>query len=75
MRYQFLELSLKIRILELVKDFFGEENIHIPFAVLYEIAKTDLIADLLDNRLVLVKMVTDAGTEVDFLGLANTGLI
>ena len=36
------------------------ENVHIPVAVLYEIAKTDLITDLLDNHWILVKKVNDA---------------
>ena len=55
----FLSSFLKIGRLELVKEFFGEENIHIPVAVLYEIAKTDLITDLLDKHWILVKKVND----------------
>ena len=46
----FLSSFLKICRLGLVKEFFGEENVHIPVAVLYEIAKTDLITDLLDHH-------------------------
>ena len=34
----FLSSFLKIGRLELVKEFFGVDNIHIPVAVLYEIA-------------------------------------
>ena len=56
----FLSSFLKIGRLELVNEFFGEENIHIPVAVLYEIAKTDLITDLLDKHWILVKKVNDA---------------
>ena len=51
----FLSSFLKIGRLELVKEFFGVENMHIPVAVLYEIAKTDLITDLLDMHWILVK--------------------
>lgn len=60
MRYRFLELFLKIGRLELVKEFFGMDNIHIPVAVLYEIAKTDLITDLLDKHCILVIRINDA---------------
>ena len=60
MRYRFLELFLKIGRLELVKEFFGVDNIHIPVAVLYEIAKTDLITDLLDKHCILVIRINDA---------------
>jgi predicted nucleic acid-binding protein len=56
----FLSSFLKIGRLELVKEFFGVENMHIPVAVLYEIAKTDLITDLLDMHWILVKRVNDA---------------
>ena len=36
------------------------DNIHIPVAVLYEIAKTDLITDLLDKHCILVIRINDA---------------
>lgn len=48
---------MKIGRLELVRDFFGEKNLYIPVAVLYEITKTDLITDLLDKHWVLVRTV------------------
>ena len=50
---------MKIGRLELVKEFLGVENVHIPVVVLYEIAKTDLITDLLDKHWILVKRVND----------------
>ena len=56
----FLSSFLKIGRLELVKEFFGLDKIHIPVAVLYEIAKTDLITDLLDKHWILVKRVNNA---------------
>ena len=56
----FLSSFLKIGRLELVKEFFGLDKIYIPVAVLYEIAKTDLITDLLDKHWILVKRVNNA---------------
>lgn len=56
----FLSSFLKIGRLELAKEFFGVENVYIPVAVLYEIAKTNLITDLLDKHWILVKRVNDA---------------
>ena len=53
----FLSSLLKIERLELVKDLFKEENLYIPVAVLGEIAKTDLITDLLDKNWIKVKRV------------------
>jgi len=53
----FLSSLLKIERLELVKDLFKEENMYIPIAVLGEIAKTDLITDLLDKNWIKVKRV------------------
>lgn len=53
----FLSSLLKIERLELVKDLFKEENLYIPIAVLGEIAKTDLITDLLDRNWIKVKRV------------------
>jgi len=53
----FLSSLLKIERLELVKDLFKEENLYIPIAVLGEIAKTDLITDLLDKNWIKVKRV------------------
>ena len=58
----FLSSLLKINRLELVKDFFGEENLCIPIAVLSEIAKTELITDVLNKDWIKVKKVS----EVDF---------
>jgi predicted nucleic acid-binding protein len=56
----FLSSFLKIERLELVKDLFKEENLYIPVAVLTEIAKTNLITDLLDKEWIKVKKVSDA---------------
>ena len=53
----FLSSFLKIERLELVKDLFKEENVYIPIAVLGEIAKTDLITDLLDKKWIKVKRI------------------
>ncbi len=53
----FLSSLLKIERLELVKDLFKEENLYIPVAVLGEIAKTDLVTDLLDKNWIKVKRV------------------
>lgn len=53
----FLSSLLKIERLELVKDLFKEENLYIPIAVLGEIAKTDLITNLLDKNWIKVKRV------------------
>ena len=55
----FLSSFLKIERLELVKDLFKEENLYIPIAVLGEIAKTDLITDLLDKKWIKVKKAND----------------
>ena len=55
----FLSSFLKIGRLELVKDLFKEDNLYIPVAVLGEIAKTDLITDLLDKEWIKVKKVGD----------------
>jgi len=55
----FLSSFLKIGRLEIVRDLFKEENLYIPVAVLGEIAKTDLITDLLDKGWVKVKKVSD----------------
>ena len=43
----FLSSFLKIDRLDLVKRLFKEENLHIPRAVLLELAKTNLIIKLL----------------------------
>ena len=56
----FLSSFLKIGRLELVKEFFGVDNIQIPVAVLYEITKTDLITDLLDKHWIQVIKIDDA---------------
>ena len=53
----FLSFLLKIERLELVKDLFKEENLYIPVAVLGEIAKIDLVTDLLDKNWIKVKRV------------------
>jgi len=49
---------------------------HIPVAVLYEIAKTDLITDLLDKHWILVKRINDAdliemGHDIRFASLGS----
>ena len=53
----FLSSLLKIERLELVKDLFKKENLYIPVAVLGEIAKTDLVTDLLDKNWIKLKKV------------------
>ena len=53
----FLSSFLKINRLETVKDLFKEENLYIPAAVLGEIAKTDLITDLVNKNWIRVKKV------------------
>jgi predicted nucleic acid-binding protein len=55
----FLSSFLKINRLEMVKDLFKEENLYIPAAVLGEIAKTDLITDLVNKNWIRVKKVSD----------------
>ena len=55
----FLSSFLKIGRLELVKDLFKVVNLYIPVAVLREIAKTDLITDLLNKEWIKVKKVSD----------------
>jgi len=55
----FLSSFLKIGRLELVKDLFKVVNLYIPVAVLREIAKTDLITDLLNKEWIKVKKVND----------------
>jgi len=72
----FLSSFLKIERLELVKDLFKEENLNIPVAVLGEIAKTELITDLLDKEWVKVKKVGDddlneMGKDKDFANLGS----
>lgn len=44
----------------MVRDLFKAKNLYIPVAVLSEIAKTNLITDLLDKEWVNVKNVSDA---------------
>jgi len=56
----FLSSFLKIEQLELVRALFKEGDLYIPVAVLSEIAKTNLITDLLDKEWVKVKNVSDA---------------
>ena len=53
----FLSSFLKIERLELVKDLFKEENLYIPVAVLGEIAKTDMITEVLDKNWIKVKRI------------------
>ncbi|MEA2053110.1 MAG: hypothetical protein U9O90_09910 [Euryarchaeota archaeon] len=53
----FLSSFLKIERLKLVKGLFKEANLYIPIAVLGEIAKTDLITDLLDKKWIKVKRI------------------
>lgn len=51
----FLSFLLKIDRLQLVKDLFKEDNLYVPVAVISEIAKTELITDLLSNDWIKVK--------------------
>ena len=51
----FLSSLLKINRLEIVRDLFNEENVDIPVAVLNEVAKTELIADLVSKDWVKVR--------------------
>lgn len=55
----FLSSLLKINRLEIVRDLFKEENVHIPVAVLNEVAKTELIADLVSKDWVKVRKVKE----------------
>jgi len=55
----FLSSLLKINRLEMVKDLFKEENLYIPVAVLSEIAKTELITDLLSKDWIKVRKVKE----------------
>ncbi len=50
----FLSSFLQIERLELIKDLFKEENLYIPVAVHAEIAKTNIITDLLDKEWVRI---------------------
>ncbi len=56
----FLSSFLKIKRLELVRYLFKAKNLYIPVAVLSEVAKTNLITDLLDKKWVKVENVSDA---------------
>ena len=72
----FLSSFLKIDRLELVKDLFKEENLYTPIAVLGEIAKTDLITDLLNKEWIKVKKVSDEelkemGKDKEFANLGS----
>ena len=72
----FLSSFLKIDRLELVKDLFKEENLYTPIAVLGEIAKTDLITDLLNKERIKVKKVSDEelkemGKDKEFANLGS----
>jgi Predicted nucleic acid-binding protein, contains PIN domain len=53
----FLSSFLKTNRLETAKDLFKEDNLYIPAAVLGEIAKTDLITDLVNKNWIRVKKV------------------
>lgn len=55
----FLSSLLKINRLEIVRDLFNEENVHIPVAVLSEVAKTELITDLLSKDWIRVRKVKE----------------
>jgi predicted nucleic acid-binding protein len=55
----FLSSLLKISRLEIVRDLFNEENVHIPVAVLSEVAKTELITDLLSKDWIRVRKVKE----------------
>jgi len=72
----FLSSFLKINRLEMVKDLFKEENLYIPAAVLGEIAKTDLITDLLNKTWIKVKKVSEVylkemESDKEFAGLGS----
>ncbi|HJH25956.1 MAG TPA: hypothetical protein C5S37_04095 [Methanophagales archaeon] len=72
----FLSSFLKIDRLELVKELFKEENLYTPIAVLGEIAKTDLITDLLNKEWINVKKVSDEelkemGKDKEFANLGS----
>ena len=60
MTQTFLSSFLKIKRLELVRYLFKAKNLYIPVAVLSEVAKTNLITDLLDKKWVKVENVSDA---------------
>jgi len=49
-----ISFFLQIERLELIKDLFKEENLYIPVAVHAEIAKTNIITDLLDKEWVRI---------------------
>ena len=55
----FLSSLLKISRLEIARDLFNEENVHIPVAVLNEVAKTELITDLLSKDWIRVRKVKE----------------
>ena len=42
-----------------MRDLFNEENVHIPVAVLSEVAKTELITDLLSKDWIRVRKVKE----------------
>ena len=42
-----------------MRDLFNEENVHIPVAVLNEVAKTELITDLLSKDWIRVRKVKE----------------
>lgn len=55
----FLSSFLKIGKLALIRDFFKVDKLCIPVAVFSEIAKTELIKDLLDEKCVRIEKVNE----------------
>lgn len=55
----FLSSFLKIGKLTLIRDFFRVEVLYIPVAVFSEIAKTNLVEDLLDEEFVQIGKVDE----------------
>jgi len=55
----FLSSFLKIGKLDLIRDFFRVEVLHIPVAVFNEISKTKLIKDLLCEKYVQIENVNE----------------
>ncbi len=59
----FLSSFLKIGKLALIRDFFRVEILHTPAAVFSEIAKTDFIKDLLDEKCIQIEKVDEKSFE------------
>ncbi len=59
----FLSSFLKIGRLALIKDFFRVEKLYIPVAVFSELAKTNLVKDLLDEKYVQIEKIDETSFE------------